>query len=275
MKNKIISLVLALAVVFSAFAFSSVVASAAGTSLSVSKLSEDANTVKVAIGISGNTGMTGLGATLNYDGSMLELQSVDSAGITSAAGMPVFEGGHGDGTVSITVINNNAGTGTKDNGTVCIATFKKLSPAKNGTSTNISVSADADMTFDGEENPLTVSGGSADIKFTATSTTKPATSKPSSTKAPAKPSQKPVANNGSIPTTLEETTTEEFTTEELTLDPNDVTEYASYEYEEVEKEDDEDEDEDKSQMIKRIIAIAVIVICVGAVVVLLLTRKKS
>ncbi len=271
MKNKLLSILLAVTIVFTTVAIMSIPVAATGTSLSVSKVSEDANTVKVAINISGNTGLSGLGATLNYDGAALELQSVDSAGITSAAGMPVFEGGHGDGTVSITVINSNSGEGTKENGTVCIATFKKLDAVKNGGTTNVSVSVDNDMTFDTEDNPLAVSGGSAEIKLSAVPTTKPATTKPATTKAPVKPTQKPIANNGAVPT-IEETTEE--TTEELTLDPNDLTEYESYEYEEVEKEDD-NEDEDKSQMIKRIIAIAVIVLCVGAVVVLLLTRKKS
>lgn len=269
MKNKFFSILLTIAVVFSTVAMLSVPAAAAGSGFTVKEKSESTSTVVVEVSLTGNTGYASLGFDVAYDSAVLTPVSVEVAGPADSVGM-TCTGMSKDSGYTVVVYG---GDEVKTDGSVCIITFEKNSSVKDGTTSAISLVADANNCYDIDDNSLEISSGSATLNLSsATATTKPATTKPATTKAPAKNPSKPVANNGSVPTTLEETTTEEFTTEEYTTIEY-TTEYQSYEYEEADEKED-DEDEDKSQLIKRIVAIAVIVLCVGAVVVLLLTRKK-
>lgn len=273
MKNKFLSIILAICVVLSAAVMFSVPAAAAGSSLTVKEKSESTSTVVVEVSLTGNTGYASLGFDVIYDKAVLTPVSVEVAGPADSVGM-TCGGMDKDSGYTVMVYG---GDEVKADGSVCIITFEKNSAVKDGTTSAISLVADANNCYDIEDNSIEVSAGSTTLNLSsATAPTTNPTPKPTNppAKPSVKPSQKPNYNNGSVPTTLEETTTEESTTEELTTEYIDVTEYPSYQYEEAEKNEDDEDDEDKSQMIKRIIAIAVIVICVGAVVVLLLTRKK-
>lgn len=286
MKNKVISLLLAVVLVVTAAGMTAVSAFAAGTSLTVTKVSEDASTVTVAVGISGNSGVAALGVNLNYDSSYLQYKGVSSAGVASDAGMVAFGSSSGDN-VRIILDESNTGEGAKSDGTVCTVTFSKLSSVKDGTSTSFGASAISSATYDLDGESVEISDGSAEVslKKVESTTKKPTpTQKPTTTKKPVV-TQKPATTKTpvtqrpnvvsptlagvTVPTTaVVETTTEEMTTEEWT------TEYESYSYTAPENNEAEEDDEEKSDKTKRIIAIVVIVVCVAAAAALYFTKKK-
>lgn len=291
MKNKVISLLLAVVLVVTAAGLTAVSTFAAGTSLTVTKVSEDASTVTVAVGISGNSGVAALGVNLNYDSSYLQYKNVSSAGVASDAGMVAFGSSSGDN-VRIIIDESNTGDGTKKDGTVCTVTFSKLSSVKDGTSTSFGASAISSATYDLDGNSVEISDASAEVslKKVESTTKKPApTQKPTTTKKPVvtqKPAttKKPVVTQKpnvvsptlagvTVPTTAEESTTEETTTEVNTTEEW-TTEYESYSYTAPENNEAEENDEDKSDNTKRIIAIVVIVVCIAAAAAIYFTRKK-
>lgn len=291
MKNKVISLLLAVVLAVTAVGLAAVSTFAAGTSLTVSKVSEDASTVTVAVGISGNSGVAALGVNLNYDSSYLQYKGVSSAGVAADAGMAVFGSSSGDN-VRIIIDESNTGNGTKKDGTVCTVTFSKLSSVKEGTSASFGASAISSATYDLDGESVEISDGSAEVslKKVESTTKKPApTQKPTTTKKPVvtqKPSttktpvtQKPnvvspTLAGVTVPTTVaEETTTEETTTEEMTTEEW-TTEYESYSYTAPANDEAEEDDEDKSGNTKRIIAIVVVVVCIAAAAALYFTKRK-
>lgn len=285
MKNKVISLLLAVAFIVTALSMTAISAFAAGTSLTVTKLSESDSTVTVAVGVSGNKGIAALGVNLSYDPTLLKGTSVSSAGVASDAGMAAF-GNFSDGNVRIIIDESNSGEGAKNDGTVCVVTFSKLSTIDKGTTAEFSASAISSATYDLDGESVEISDGSVSLTFekTETTTKKPAsTQKPTTTKKPAttaKPvTTKPVATTKTnvvsptlagvtVPTTVEESTTEETTTEEVT------TEYESYSYTAPENDETEEDDDEKSDNTKRIIAIVVVVVCAGAAAALYFTKRK-
>ncbi len=290
MKNKVISLLLAVVLVVTAAGLTAVSTFAAGTSLTVTKVSEDASTVTVAVGISGNSGVAALGVNLNYDSSYLQYKGVTSAGVASDAGMAVFGSSSGDN-VRIIIDESNTGDGTKKDGTVCTVTFSKLSSVKDGTSTSFGASAISSATYDLDGDSVEISDGSAEVSLKKvesttkkptptqkpTTTKKPVvTQKPTTTKTPVtqKPNVvSPTLAGVTVPTTVEESTTEEITTEEMTTEEW-TTEYESYSYTAPENNEAEEDDEDKSDNTKRIIAIVVVVVCIAAAAALYFTRRK-
>lgn len=290
MKNKVISLLLAIALVVTAVGLTAVSTFAAGTSLTVTKVSEDASTVTVAVGISGNSGVAALGVNLNYDSSYLQYKNVSSAGVASDAGMVAFGSSSGDN-VRIIIDESNTGNGTKKDGAVCTVTFSKLSSVKDGTSASFGASAISSATYDFDGESVEISDGSAEVslKKVESTTKKPvATQKPTTTKKPVV-TQKPAATKTpvtqkpnvvsptlagvTVPTTVEESTTEETTTEENTTEEW-TTEHESYSYTAPENNEAEEDDDDKSDNTKRIIAIVVVVVCIGAAAALYFTKRK-
>ena len=290
MKNKVISLLLAVVLAVTAVGLTAVSTFAAGTSLTVSKVSEDASTVTVAVGISGNSGVAALGVNLNYDSSYLQYEGVSSAGVASDAGMAVFGSSSGDN-VRIIIDESNTGNGTKKDGTVCTVTFSKLSSVKEGTSASFGASAISSATYDLDGESVEISDGSAEVTLKKvesttkkptttqkpTTTKTPVTQKPSTTKTPVtqKPNVvSPTLAGVTVPTTVaQETTTEETTTEEMTTEEW-TTEYESYSYTAPASDEAEEDDEDKSGNTKRIIAIVVVVVCIAAAAALYFTKRK-
>ena len=296
MKKKILSLVLAAIFVFAFVATNAVCVFAAGPSLTVTKVKETESTVTVAVGISGNTGISALGVNLTYDPTLVSYEQTEGSGVASAAGMAVF-GNDVGGEIKILVDENGKEeSGTKENGNVCLVTFKKLSSVKDGSTADFTASSIPSLTYGSDGNDVEIADASAKValKKVETTTKKPAekpVAKPDQDKTPAETTTKKVVtttkkpvvttkpnvvsptlpgvvvNTTSPEMTTEETTTEEFTTAEL------ITEYESYSYTAPEQVDT-DEDNDSGST-KRIIAIVVVVVCIGAAVVLYLTKKKD
>ena len=273
MKNKLISVVLALLIVFSTIALMSVSVSAAGTAFVVKELEETASTVKVEVKVTGNTGLSSFGANLEYDTSLLEFQSIDVGSVSDNAGMAVFDSDPDEnGNITITSVG---GSGTKSNGTVFVATFKKRSSVGDGAVANVKVTGVDGKTKDLDKNPASISSGSANINLS--------TIRPTTTRTTPAPVERTTAKNNKKETTVKapviEPTTAETTTEEITtIVEEEITEeetFESYSYVEPETEEAEDEDADKVQKRNRIIAVAVIVVCVSAVAALIFTKKKT
>ncbi len=274
MKNKLLSVLLSIAIVFTTVAVMSIPAAAAGAGFTVKEKSETASTVKVEIGLSGNTGYSGLGFDIAYDDAVLTPVSVEVAGPADTA-MMTCTGMNKDSGYTVVVYG---GDEVKSDGSVCVVTFKKNSSLKDGTSSAITLVPDADNCYDGDDNSIEVSSGSATLKLSSkTATTKKTTTKKTTTKSTTK-KNKPAGNNMTNITvpTRPETTTEESTTL-LVTEESTTEEYSieTYSYVDPGNAEAEDENADKSQMIKRIIAIAVIIVCVSAVAALIFTKKKS
>lgn len=284
MKNKVISLMLAVAFIVTALSMTAVSAFAAGTSLTVTKLSESDSTVTVAVGVSGNSGIAALGVNLSYDPTLLKGTSVSSAGVASDAGMAVF-GNFSDGNVRIIIDESNSGEGTRKDGTVCVVTFSKLSTIEKGTTADFAASAISSATYGIDGDSVEISDGSASLTLEkAESTTK----KPTTTQKPVV--IQPVVTTSpttlprvTVPTTVKESTTEETTTEEVTTEEMTTeevtteewtTEYESYSYTAPENNETTEDDDEKSDNTKRIIAIVVVVVCAGAAAALYFTKRK-
>ncbi len=294
MKKKILSLVLAAILAFTFVATTAVCAFAAGASLTVAKVNETSSTVTVAVGISGNPGIAALGVSLSFDSSLLSYDKTEGTGIAKEAGMAVF-GTDVGGSVRIVVEEGSSGDGTKSNGNVCLVTFKKLSTVKEGSTANFTASSISSLTYGTDGNDVEIADGSVTLSLTKAETTtkKPVatTKKPvATTKKPVATTKKPVATTKkpvttkpnvvsptlpgvTVPTTVPETTTEEMTTEEVTTEEW-TTEYESYSYTAPEQTDVDEGDENKSENTKRIVAVIVVVVCVGAAAALYFTRKK-
>lgn len=303
MKNKILSILIAVAVVLSTVTMLSVTVSAADMAFTIKEKNETKDTIQVEIGVSGNDGYAGLGFDVAYDSSVLEPVSVSVAGAADDAQMACMDV-PGSGSYGVILYGDSD---VKRDGSVCVVTFQKKSTAKNGTTAAFTVTSDDDNCYAADGSSRKVASGSATVKFDyvettakptttkAPATTKPVTNKPTTTKNQGSSQGNSSSNvttnvNGATQpdeemTTLpvEESTTEEHTTRvHVTKPHDDETEYESYSYDEDkddEDEDDEDDEdtnnEDNSDNTKRIIAIAVIAVCIIAVIVLLLTRKKN
>ncbi len=297
MNKKFLSLVLTAIIAFTFVVTTAVSAFAADPVLTVSKVNETDSTVTVAVGVSGNTGLSALGVNLAFDSTHLSYDKTDSTGIAAEAGMAAF-GTDVGGNVRIVVEEGNSGDGTKDNGSVCVVTFKKLSTVKDGSTVNFTASSIPSLSYDTEGKDVDFADGSLSVslKEIETATKKPAekpvekpdkpAEKPSEEKTTAKKpvtTKKPVVTTRpnvvsptlpgvTVPTTVE-TTTEETTTEDFTIEEW-TTEYESYSYTAPEQTD-VDDDADDSTNTKRIIAIVVVVVCVGAAAVLYFTKKKD
>lgn len=291
MKKKILSLVLAAIFVFAFVATNAVCVFAGNATLTVSKVSETDSTVTVAVGVSGNPGISALGVNLAYDSTLLSYDSTESTGVAKDAGMAAF-GTKVDNSVRIVVEEGNSGEGTKSNGSVCLVTFKKLSSVKDGSTANFTASSIPSLTYGSGEDDVDFTEGSVGVALTKAETT---TKKPaeSTTKKPVEITTKPVEKTTAkkpvattkpnvvsptlpgvtVLTTVPETTTEELTTEEVTTEEW-TTEYESYSYTAPEQTD-VDVDDDDSYNTKRIIALVIVVVCVAAAVVLYITKVKG
>ncbi len=290
MKNKIISLLLAMVFVFTAVTAFSTTAFASGASLTVAKSSDEGSTLKVTVGVSEARKIMALGVSLSYDSTILRFESVEIAGVAKTAGMSVFASTAGS-SLRLMFDESNSGNSVTGSGAVCVVTFTKLSTVKNGTKADFTASAIDSLTYGENDESLTISDGSASItlsvaetttkKPSSSSTNKTTTAKATTTKkvtttkkattTKASTTVKPVESPtllGVTTTALEETTTEETTVEEVT------TEYESYSYQASVEDETEDDSEDKSENIKKIVLIVIIVVCLAAAVAIYFTKRR-